>query len=913
MPAGGRPAETPGLTFLHVQGSDGSPTRVFELPDGPVRLGGGALCEIQLACSGLSDVQCLLHPRAGAWHLQPVGPPGQIWVDGRPADARRPLAFGIPFRVGDDWLTLRSPENATNDWGSFAAPITIEPRPDEAPAEPARPAAAPVPPPSPAPERPRAVAAPAGDADDRVHRWQSRVEARERWLKDQQEEKRWEARWKSAGETIRARAAQPAPPPPRTPTSPPSPRTTEARSVVPRPAEPLRRPAGPDRRPFPPREPIRPRALSAPATPAPPPPPRPEPQAPPVPVQAHPEVRSATIARPPHPFPATGEDARLNTSLLAGDGSGGISAPPTTSEHLSGPRCDPQPEDLEIRSPAGWAFLTDREDSVQAGMPARPMPLPTLPGSAKAARAGTEIEAEIRHDPAAGLAEAPGEEIAVEAAPEVEVEAGSSRVGPPPLDERPPSFGIEWEELPPFVTDTFDSAPNMVWVEPTTWPEVAPPPPAVEVPAIAARLVPEPAARPDAGPSPREIAAEPRSAGVAWPSARSIFAAQGSREATGAGPAPGRRRRPAAPEPTEARAPAQWSMPLWLGWFPTTALVLALGLGGLALSVAWLGDATSGDLAARIALRPEGAAGPAIDPASISRGPWWRTTAPHLAAWAVAIERAGDGEDHSAERRELIEDAANASRLGARARFFVEAPAGTEPRAADDLAHLGRTRDVVALAVTGRELRRLGKVEAATRAYRSALAIASAAGRPDLPAPAFDESPPARRYALPHEAILAGVAKEMAGAGAWSPEQWAEALPRFTPAYLAAARALRPGDPAGADRLLDLAARLADEAPPAGLDAAEHRAGAAEALALRGRWTDSAAAYRLAIEGADDDTTRRMWSLNLAEVAQRLGDFAARARALDAAKDVELGDEVTRRAAQYSQAPSSLADQARRP
>ena len=38
--------------------------------------------------------------------------------------------MGVPFRVGDHWLTLRSAENAFNDYGSFASPITVESRPE---------------------------------------------------------------------------------------------------------------------------------------------------------------------------------------------------------------------------------------------------------------------------------------------------------------------------------------------------------------------------------------------------------------------------------------------------------------------------------------------------------------------------------------------------------------------------------------------------------------------------------------------------------------------------------------------------------------------------------------------------------------------------------------------------------------
>ncbi len=142
----------------------------------------------------------------------------------------------------------------------------------------------------------------------------------------------------------------------------------------------------------------------------------------------------------------------------------------------------------------------------------------------------------------------------------------------------------------------------------------------------------------------------------------------------------------------------------------------------------------------------------------------------------------------------------------------------------------------------------------------------------------------------------------MAEDGEWTPEQWAEALPPSATASLVASRVLaRMRKRPEADRLADLAIRQAEAPTPPGYDPAEHRAAGAEALAYRGRWTDAAEQYRLAIDQAEDDATRRMWWLNLAEVAQRLGDDSSRARAIEAAKAPDSADEITRRALQYQQ------------
>jgi hypothetical protein len=209
----------------------------------------------------------------------------------------------------------------------------------------------------------------------------------------------------------------------------------------------------------------------------------------------------------------------------------------------------------------------------------------------------------------------------------------------------------------------------------------------------------------------------------------------------------------------------------------------------------------------------------------------------------------------------------------------------------------------------------VGKVESAIRAYRSAMEIASKASLKDLESPVFYEDRQVLRYALPREALLGFVVRTMTEDGEWTNEQWSEALPPSAVCSLVASRvfALKQNR-SDADRLADLAIRQAESpSPPPGFDLAEERAAGAEALAYRGRWTDAAEQYRLAIDQADDDPTRRMWWLNMAEVAQRMGDDSARARAIEAAKSPDSTDKITRRALQYQQSLPGLVSATRQP
>src|SRR5204862_8240557 len=98
-----------------------------------------------------------------------------------------------------------------------------------------------------------------------------------------------------------------------------------------------------------------------------------------------------------------------------------------------------------------------------------------------------------------------------------------------------------------------------------------------------------------------------------------------------------------------------------------------------------------------------------------------------------------------------------------------------------------------------------------------------------------------------------------------------------------------------------LLGRILDEGEgraPAAADAADPRtlAARAEALALRSRWRDAEQEYRQAIERIDNETIRRSWWFNVADIAFRLNDEGQRQTALRAALAVTNSDDITRRA-----------------
>ncbi len=871
----------PEPTFLQIQGGGDSSTRMIELPPGPVRIGRGPHCEVRLGDPGLGDVHCMLRRRGATWHFQPVGPSGHVWIDGRAADQQRPIPLGVPFRVGEHWLILRPADSAASDWGTFDAPISVEAQAEAGPDS--EQAATP----ADGPPRPRS-APPSDDNEERLRRWEARLEQRERWLKDRQEERRWEARWKSAGESIRARSTPPVAPPPRTPAPTPPPASSPrmphrpsqtppvARIIEPRVAEPIRRVADPTPKPPAPRVVVRPLPDPPAVFRRPVAPPGPRVEIRPEPPKAPPSRALVTLAPSPSPI-APAEPS------------------PEVALELAPVEVD-RPESRPVEEVAA-------DEPIEADGPGHPEvhsatiaspPQPSLAMGEGAMVGSAERTVVVDED----------RDLPADIAGSCAVRGADPTCAPETLESPRPDATASL----PQADEPERPLEASILVESSSWLEEELPI-AIEE-ARLAEIAPRTPELPQEPPTP-EL---PRKAGLAkgeWPSARAIFAAQGRRTRPEPEPAPDvskpARRQAVEPQPTDVLGPACWSMPLWLGWLPVLVASVTVGLVGMALAYEWAIEANNANVAIRLAMRPVGAPGSSIDPTLIPRGGWWTSTATHQAAWALALVRADDGEDHSEDIRSLLDSSRNTSRLAARSRFVVELPPADAPGSPPDLSHLGRTRDVVTLVWTGRRLRKEGKLDSAIRAYRSAMEIASKASLEDLDPPIFFDDPQVRRYALPREALLAFVAKAMAEDGEWTQEQWAEALPPSATASLVASRVFaRMQKRADADRLADLAIRQAEAPTPPGYDPAEDRAAGAEALAYRGRWTDAAEQYRLAIDQAEDDATRRMWWLNLAEVAQRTGDDAGRVRAIEAAKAPSSVDEITRRALKYQQSLPGL-------
>ncbi len=317
---------------------------------------------------------------------------------------------------------------------------------------------------------------------------------------------------------------------------------------------------------------------------------------------------------------------------------------------------------------------------------------------------------------------------------------------------------------PPAAASSIDE--SSTWVEELRTPELEP---LGTVEPTGPMITSEPA-------RPTPIPAPIREAGTnaEWPSARAIFAAQGKRPLPTASSsrvetARLRRRKAAEPEPTDALAPAQWTMPLWIGWFPTVLLALVLGTGGVALAYAWAVESNAANFAMGLALREEKANAGPIDVAAIPRGGWWISNASHLTAWAMAQARSNDGQDHSEEIRSLLESARGTSQLAARARFLLEPAEIADGAVPSDLSHLGRPRDVVTLVWTARRLRKAAKPEASLRVFRSAMEIASKAVWDGSDLPGFNEDPQVRRYALPREELLTLVVREHGRGGRLGP------------------------------------------------------------------------------------------------------------------------------------------------
>jgi tetratricopeptide (TPR) repeat protein len=286
-------------------------------------------------------------------------------------------------------------------------------------------------------------------------------------------------------------------------------------------------------------------------------------------------------------------------------------------------------------------------------------------------------------------------------------------------------------------------------------------------------------------------------------------------------------------------------------------------------------------------------------------GRWMGTTAQHLAHWAIFLSVAAESDASSAEDiAALLEKALEASPLNPSARLAMAQLEARRGGKAGSIRSLGQCRDAVSLAWSARMLLEAGKADSALYLYNRAITLAAAGAGTRAGTPRFNDDPAVRRYLLPREKEVRDIAIELATREGWNFAKWSPALPPDPIVWLAVARVLRERGRKEADTLIDRI--LTEPSQPTPLDAENPcvLAARAEAFALRSRWKDAEREYLQAIERIDDDTIRRSWWFNLADVAFRLSDEGERQMALRAATAVARTDDITRRATEIQRVSS---------
>ncbi|MEO6808731.1 MAG: FHA domain-containing protein, partial [Isosphaeraceae bacterium] len=799
---------------LHIQSRAAPTVRVVALTGLSVRIGRGPQCEVRLDGPTLAEVHCLLRRRGETWHIQPVGPPGVLAIEGRLVDAQRPLPLGLPLRVGEHRLTLRPSGTEVASFEPSDPPILIQPAvPND---------------PGPSPTSPslfvgRAYTDPtatlgswtAGSGIDaeraRPRTWGAQVEQREHWLKTRQAERRWEARWRAAGESLRSQSAigpgQPAPP------------SVDRVSIT----RPTTRPGRPD-------EPAADTSGSAPAT------------VPEVPTQVEPNR-----SEPPT------VDPEVSHFRAAWEGDPEPDFDVAISEPATAPKTPPanRPPGTEL------ARIDPRPTAATPTPTVEPEPAP-----------GRSAKAEPpRNQARAKRAATPGTK-----APRPKL--GSVRT----VDLEPPTIAPEVSQTEATGTQGDQGfAPPATWPGAEPGPgfsTVAEPPPFFDIaeptdsPTKTFNTPKTPFRTPRPLPNePTPFEATEEGATAPWPAATRIL--QGVRPRPEGRTTPRRQAKRAAarPLPTVGRAPEQWTLPLWLVWLPATLVTLAVGGFGVSLAWTWgQDDRTAGLIADRVLEHETLPDGPVLgdNPTVPAEPTWWRSTADHLSLQALVSAR--DAADPDAEERVefLLHTARHASPLNrevryARARRATSARGEPQPDAA--IVSLGLSRDVIALAWTARQLLDAGKTDAALEVDRQAIALAATTAPNGAQILTFD--PQTRRFLLPGEARVARVVADLAEHDGWSFAQWSSTLGGSPVATLAAYRVLRKNESPDAEQALDLliASPGDDSQPPLAL------AAKGEALAFKERWDEASQCYQTAIDRMPVDLVRRAWWVNVATIA----------------------------------------------
>jgi len=384
---------------------------------------------------------------------------------------------------------------------------------------------------------------------------------------------------------------------------------------------------------------------------------------------------------------------------------------------------------------------------------------------------------------------------------------------------------------------------------------------------------------------------------VLWPSAKDILATHGTIKKP-QGPTSSRERPKPQSVPTWAREPAHWSLPAWVAGPPAAAFVLAVGLTGFVLSWWWALDSYSASIMTGRLLTAATTAqrGPLPESVAPPEGTWIRSTAQHLAHWAIFLcltEAASNPPPREAEA--ILNRALQVSPLNPTARLALAQLEQSANGATLSLRGLGLSRDAVSLSWCAQRLMAAGKKDDAKRMYGKALTVATVDEPPRGAVPRFSDDPAVSRYLLPGEDRVRDIVRELLATNEWTFGEWSATLPRKPTAALAAARLLREQGRSEADTLLEL---ILDDRQPLDVRGAPDAlalAARAEAFALKSRWRDALELYRRAIEQIDDETTKRSWWFNLADVALKLDDEGLRQDAFRAALAVANSDDIARR------------------
>ena len=935
----------PESTCLHIQDHESAPIRVVDIPWISVRIGRAAFCEVRLTDPDLADEACRLYRRGRSWHLVPVKGPRKgkapILLDGRAVDTSTPLPFDVPFRVGPFCLTLRQDRAVDPDWEMYpgAAPaqktwsrsnftsassgrIAVG-RPDlvvesRMIAEPSVKA-----------ERletrsPRApVTAPPSDAGGAAAS-----------LKE-----RWETRWRAAGVELNARAKA------RAATSEPRGATLEAgfRAVPLKETSFPRTQANPASQGKPPRDPVEFRTTSekkdfsegasAPES-------RREPllsDAVWLDTAASEQRFEEVWKRAQEGISGNGESPSVNR-LDELEGHGAFGCEPEINPSLNG-QIEPPLPGSEPQAGRNPTTAQEIPSGILGGTAGCVAPIISVPnaspspasGTGSVRRAADEDDSEdfTQFDddfefppvvPAAEVTETIGDQPDV-AGPVIAETRPPRSTGPgagPASEANAPKGDDSWYEMPVMVARRREALRKSSAGRSSSASSAPPVRSGVDgidadLPrreSLSGRERRDADGRPDDGlarsrsPKPaRRRTAKPAVAASPppeqpWPSAKAILAAQPSASASTAATARTSKAR-AHNVPTVVVEPAQWSVPTWLGALPALAFVLSIGSAGTILSWRWAGDSyAASQMTARLfAAERAGQRAPLPDSVVPSSGTWTHSTAQHLAHWAVYMSTSELGkETTSREVKDLLDRALQISPLNPSARLAL-AQIDT-PLDSPTIRHrtLGLSRDVAALSWCARRLMTTGHKDDALKIFAQALTVATRSEASRIAQPVFSTDPNVPRYLLPGEERVQEIVRDVLGKAEWVVTDWLAVLPDNPTTYLATARLLKEQGRSEADSLLDhvLAHHIqGDEGTP---DDVLTLAARGEAFAQKAQWKESERLYRTAIELVDDDTTRRSWWFNLADIELRLDDEIERQSALRAALAINISDDITRRA-----------------